>query len=151
MPTIKQVVGSRLTLSTSAIATLAAGTYVASETYTPNTNNPVDVIVELMAGTTNTPGGNFRVQVFGQDSLDGTNFRTGPVAGTTSADEADLTPLGVLALNTSLGTSLHRGFFSVANGFGYVPYAFRIVFKNDVGVALTSATAFVSEISMTVT
>jgi len=150
MATVKQVIGSRTALSISSVATLAAATYVTSEIRTPNTNQPIDVIVEVMAGTTNAPAGNKQVVVFIQDSLDGTNFRTGPTAGTSTADEADLTYLGTVPVNTSAGTMLHRGLFSIVNACGYVPYAYQVVLKNDLGVALTTATAFTSEISITV-
>ena len=150
MATIKQIVGTRTALSISAVGTLASGTYVTSEARTPNTNQPIDVVIEIMAGTTNVPAGNKQVVAFIQDSLDGTNFRSGPTAGTSTADEADLTYLGSVPINTSSGTMNHVGFFSLINACGYVPYAFRVVLKNDVGVALTTATAFTSEISMTV-
>ena len=151
MSTIKQVVGTRTALSISSVATLAAGIYVASAIYTANTNQPTDVVVEVMAGTTNAPAGNKQVVVFVQDSLDGTVFRTGPTNGSSTANEADLRLMGVVPTVESAGVMLHRGFFSIANSCGYVPYAFQIVLKNDLGVALTTATAFTSEISMTVT
>jgi hypothetical protein len=150
MSTVKQIVGTRTALSISSVATLASGTYVTSEAYVANTNQPIDVVVEVMAGTTNTPAGNKQVVAFVQDSLDGTNFRSGPTAGTSTADEADLTYIGTVPVNTSAGTMLHRGLFSVANACGYVPHTFRIVLKNDLGVALTTATAFTSELSITV-
>jgi hypothetical protein len=149
MATIKQIVNTRTQL-TIAAGTLAAGTYVASSTYVPNTNQPVDVVVEIMVGTTNTPAANKQVIAFIQDSLDGTNFRSGPTSGTTSLDEVDLTYLGTVPLNSSATVRLHRGLFSIVNACGYVPHTFQIVLKNDVGVALTTATAFTSEISMTV-
>lgn len=150
MATIKQIVGARTALSVSSFATLAAATYVTSGVYIPNTNQPVDVIVEVMAGTLNTPAGNKQLAVFVQDSLDGTNFRSGPTAGTASADEIDLTYLGAVPVNTSAGVMLHRGLFSIVNACGYVPHTFRIVLKNDLGVALTTAEAATSEISFTV-
>lgn len=150
MATVKQVIGARTNLSISSISTLASGTYVASEAYTPNTNQPVDVIVELMVGTTNTPAGNKQVVCFVIDSLDGTNFRSGPTAGTTTTDEPDLKFLGVIPLNTSAGTRTHTGFFSIANACGYVPYAYKLVVKNDLGVALTTASATYAEVSMTI-
>jgi hypothetical protein len=44
MSTIKQQVNARSTLTITGIATLASATYVASSTYTANTNQPLDVI-----------------------------------------------------------------------------------------------------------
>lgn len=150
MPTIKTAVGPRVSLTATGLTTLAASTYLVTSVFTCDTNKPTDVIVELLVGTTNTPAGNKQVIVFGQESLDGTVFRSGPTSGTTTTDEPDLRYVGVLPLNTSSTVSNHIGFFSIANAFGYVPYAVRLVIKNDVGVALTTATLVTSEITTTV-
>lgn len=50
-------------------------------------------------------------------------------------------------MNTASVTQI--GTFSVAQALGYCPHSFKIVVKNDLGVALTSGTAFTSEISAT--
>ena len=149
MATVKQIVGTRTSLTVTGLSTLASATYVASSAYTANTNQPVDVVVEVDVATTNTPAGNKQVVVFIQDSLDGSNFRSGPVSGTTTTDEPNLRFLGIVPMNTSSVTQI--GMFSIFNVLGYVPYAFKIVLKNDLSVALTSGTVFTSEISETVT
>jgi len=146
-PILKQAVQSRISLSVSALATLASSTYVQTDIYTCNTNKPNDVIVELGVGTTNAPAGNKQVVVFIQESLDGSNFRSGPISGTTTTDEPDLRYLGIVPVNSSSTGITHRGFFSVANTLGFMPYAFQLVIKNDLGVALTTATLVTSEIS----
>ena len=149
MTTLKQSVGTRTSLTVTGLSTLASATYVASNAYTVNTNQPLDVIVEVDVATTNTPAGNKQVVVFVQESLDGTNFRSGPTSGTTTTDEPNLRFLGTVPMNTASVTQIAT--FSVAQALGYSPYAFKIVLKNDLGVALTSGTVFTSEISATST
>lgn len=151
MATIKQIVNARTSLAftTTSLSTLASATYVQNTTaYDCTTNQPVDVIVELDVATTNTPAGNKQVVVFIQPSLDGTNYQSGPTSGTTATREPNLALLGVIPLTTASTTEI--GMFSVFQTLGFVPAKFFIVVKNDLGVALTSGTAFTSEISSTV-
>jgi hypothetical protein len=145
--TIKQQVNTRTSLTVTGLSTLASATYVASSAYTCNTNQPLDVIVEVDIATTNTPAGNKQLVVFVQESLDGTNFRSGPTSGTTTTDEPNLRLLGTVPMNSSSVTQIAT--FSVAQALGYCPYAFKVVFKNDFGVAATSANVYTSEISAT--
>lgn len=136
---------ARTALTVTGFPTLASATYVASAIYTCNTNKPQDLIIEVEAATTNVAAGNKRVLVYVQASLDGTNFQTGPVSGTSDADVQDLTPLGFIPMNTNSAT--HRKMFSVAAVLGFVPHSCRIVAKNDLGVSLTSGAVFTAEIS----
>lgn len=148
--TIKQVVGTRTSLAFtgSALSTLASATYVQNTTaYDCTTNQPDDVIIDVVVATTNTPSGNKQVVVFIQESLDGTNYRTGPTSGTTTTREPNLKQMGVVPLTTASTTE--EGMFSVLNTLGFVPAKFFIVIKDDLGVALTSGTVFTSEISFT--
>ena len=147
MTTIKQQVNARTALTVTGLSTLASATYVASSAYTANTNQPLDVIVEVDVATTNTPSGNKQVVVFVQESLDGTNFRSGPTSGTTTTDEPNLRLLGTVPMNSSSVTEIAT--FSVAQALGYMPYAFKVVLKNDLGVALTSGAVYTAEISAT--
>lgn len=151
MATVKQIVGTRTSLAftSTSLSALASATYVQNTTaYDCTANQPLDVIVELDVATTNTPAGNKQVVVFIQESLDGTNYRSGPTSGTTTTREPNLRLLGVVPLNTASTTEIAT--FSVLQALGYVPQKFFIVVKNDLGVALTSGTAFTSEISSTV-
>tara|TARA_R110000868_G_C10972514_1_gene770297 strand:+ start:21036 stop:21494 length:459 start_codon:yes stop_codon:yes gene_type:complete len=151
MATIKQIVGTRTSLAftSTSLSALASATYVQNTTaYDCTTNQPVDVIVELDVATTNTPAGNKQLVVFLQESLDGTNYRSGPTSGTTTTREPNLLFLGSMPVTTASTTEI--GTFSVLQALGYIPYKFFIVVKNDLGVALTSGTAFTSEISSTV-
>ena len=74
----KQVVGSRTSLTTSATQTRwHLPRLSALYTITHNTNQPLDVLVEV----TTTPGtvsGNKQLMVFAKISPDGTNFTSGP-------------------------------------------------------------------------
>ena len=151
MATIKQIVGTRTSLAftSTSLSALASATYVQNTTaYDCTTNQPVDVIVELDVATTNTPAGNKQLVVFLQESLDGTNYRSGPTSGTTTTREPNLLFLGSVPVTTASTTEI--GTFSVLQALGYIPYKFFIVVKNDLGVALTSGTAFTSEITSTV-
>jgi hypothetical protein len=147
MSTIKQPVGARTSLTVTGLATLASATYVASAAYTANTNQPLDVIVEVDTATTNTPTGNKQVVVFVSESLDGTNYRSGPTSGTATTNEPNLRILGAIPMNAASTTQI--GTFSITQALGYMPYSFKVILKNDLGVALTSGTVFTSEISAT--
>jgi hypothetical protein len=147
MATITQTVNTRTSLTVTGLSTLASATYAVSSAYTANTNKPLDVIVEVDVATTNTPAGNKQLVVFVKESLDGTNYRSGPETGTTVTDEPNLRLLGTIPMNTASVTQI--GTFSVAQALGYCPHSFKVVVKNDLGVALTSGTAFTSEISAT--
>lgn len=140
-----QVQGTRTALTSTGFSTLASATYVATSAYNAATNDPYDVVVEVECATTNTPAGNKQVVVFIKESLDGTNFRSGPESGTTTTDEPNLRLLGTIPMNTASTTK--RGTFSVEEALGYVPQAFKVVLKNDLGVALTSGAVYTAEIS----
>lgn len=149
MTTVKQVQGTRTSLTSSSLGTLASGTYCTSSAYNCTTNQPIDVVVECEVATTNTPSGNKQLVVFVKESLDGTNYRSGPETGTTTTDEPNLRFLGTVPIGTASTTE--RGTFSVALALGYVPQYFKIVTKNDLGVALTSGALYTAEISATST
>lgn len=148
MAAITQAVGTPSALTVTGLSTLASGAYVASTAYTANTNKPLDVIVEVAVATTNAPSGNKQVAVFMQESLDGSTFRSGPTSGTAATDEGNLRFLGTIPMNTSSVTQ--RATFSVTSALGYCPHSFKVVIKNEVGVALTSGSVNVSEISAAV-
>jgi len=151
MATVKQIVGARTSLAYSGtgLSALASATYVENTTaYDCTVNQPVDVIVEVDVATTNSPAGNKQVVVFVRESLDGTNYRSGPTSGTTTTDEPNLRYLGTVPLAS--GSTTEIGTFSVGAALGYVPNSFFIVIKNDLGVAMTTGTVWTSEISNTV-
>ena len=144
MGAVTQIVGARTALTVTGFGTLASATYVASAVYTANTNKPPDVAVEVECATTNTPAGNKQILVFLQESLDGTNFRSGPTSGTSAVDEPNLRLLGAVPMNSV--TTTQRGFFPIAYILGFCPHSFKIVLRNDLGVALTSGAVFTAEV-----
>lgn len=145
MSTVSAVQGTRTALTVTGLATLAAGTFVASSAYNASTNDPLEVLVEVALATTNTPSDPFKVDVFIQASLDGTNFTSGPTSGTDTTDIADLHYLGSVPMSSA--TTTHRKVFPVSPLFGGVlPAQFKVVLLNNIGVALTSGTVYTAEV-----
>ena len=139
MATVKQVVGTRTSLTTSALNSLASATFVSAGTITHNTNQPIDVLIEVTA-TPGTVSGNKQLLVYAKASLDGTNQTTGPETGTTVTDEPNLYYVGTLPLNTNSTTQTKV--FSLAAAYGgLLPYASEIVVRNESDVA-TELTIF---------
>jgi hypothetical protein len=145
--TTKQPLSARTSLTSSSLGTLASATYCTSSAYNCATNEPSGVVVEVEAATTNTPSGNKQLVVFLKESLDGTNFRGGPESGTTTTDEGSLLFIGALPITTASTT--YRATFNIANALGYVPDQFKVVTKNDLGVALTSGALYTAEVTYT--
>lgn len=136
MAVITAPAGTRTTLTTTALNSLASATYVSAGTIDVNATDPIDVVVEVEA-TPGTVAGNKQLLVFAQASFDNTNFSTGPTSGTTATDEPNLLFLGSLPLNTN--ATLQRRPFSVMSALGYVPPYFKIIVKNDSGAALAAS------------
>ena len=145
MATVTQTLGTRTNLGS--LGTLANVTYINAGTITFDTNNPIECLLEVSA-TPGTVSGNKQLVVFAQRSLDGTNFETGPSSGTTTTDEPNLTFIGVLPLATN--STLQRKTFNLAQAFGTLPYACKIICKNDSGAALASGSVEYSEVTTTV-
>lgn len=145
MATVTQALGTRTNLGS--LGTLANGTYINAGTLTFNTNKPIECLLEVSA-TPGTVSGNKQLVIFAQRSLDGTNFETGPTSGTTTTDEPDLTFIGVLPLPTN--STLQRKTFSLSQAFGTLPYACKIICKNDSGAALASGSVEYAEVTTTV-
>lgn len=137
MGAITQVVGSRTSLTTTALNSLNAGAYVSAGTLNHTTNDPLDVIIEVTV-TPGTVSGNKQVVVFAKGSLDGTNFESGPESGTTTTDEPNLTFVGTVPCNTN--STAQTGMFSLAAAFsGALPQQTKIIVKNDSGAALAAS------------
>lgn len=137
MATITSVVGSRTSLTTSAMDSLASATYVSAGTLNFQTNDPLDVLIEVKV-TPGTVSGNKQVLVFLQQSLDGTNFESGPTSGTTATDEPNLTFVGAVPCNTN--STAQTGVFSLAGACGGVlPAQAKVIIKNDTGAALAAS------------
>jgi hypothetical protein len=141
MTTAKINAGTRTQLSGAAAAlnSLASATYVSVGTITFSSSGKTPLTDKLEVSVTpGTVSGNKQLLVFAQQSLDGTNFETGPVSGTTTTDEADLTFVGVVPLGTN--STLQRKVFDLAAAFGgTLPFAAKIIVRNDSGAALASS------------
>lgn len=137
---VAQTSRTQLSGAAAAINSLANVTYVVLGTITHNSSGkvPLDCIVEL-AVTPGTVSGNKQAVLFAQFSLDGTNFGTGPTSGTTTTDEPNLKRLGSLNLLTN--ATLQRDVFSIAAMApgGMLPYATKLILKNDSGAAFASS------------
>jgi hypothetical protein len=137
MATITAVVGTRTSLTTTALDSLANGTYVSAGTLNHTTNDPLDVLIEVKV-TPGTVSGNKQVVVFAQKSLDGTNFESGPTSGTTTTDEPNLAFVGVVPCNSN--STAQTRVFSLAAAFGgTLPQQTKIIVKNDSGAALAAS------------
>lgn len=134
--------GARTALLT--YSTLASATYLASSAIDLGATVPLDVIVESEHNANGAPSGNTQLMLFVKLSLDGTNYGSGPESGTTATEQADLHPLGVVP---SVDTNDHRKFFSFREAGIPITRYFKLVVKNDMGVALASGAANYSVIT----
>lgn len=136
MATITMPQGTRTSLTTSALDSLASATYVSAGTITLSTNDPIECLIEVKV-TPGTVSGNKQVVVFAQGSLDGTNFESGPTSGTTTTDEPNLRFIGVVPCNSN--STAQTKILSLSNAYGALPAAVKIIIKNDTGAALASS------------
>lgn len=149
MAVVKQVAGTRTAITVTGFATVGLNAYVVSAVKDNTANQPLDVMVEVTAATTNVPAGRLQIVVFAQASYDNINYQGGPTSGTSAVDEQVLTLLGVLP--TAVTATTYTKAFSVASAYGgNLPPYFKIILKNDLGVSLTSGSVVTSEISATV-
>lgn len=137
MATITAVVGARTSLTTAALDSLANGTYVSAGTLDHTTNDPIDVLIEVKV-TPGTVSGNKQAVVFAQKSLNGTDFESGPISGTTTTDEPNLTFVGTVPCNTN-STAQTRVFSLSAACGGSLPQQTKIIIKNETGAALAAS------------
>jgi hypothetical protein len=76
------------------------------------------------------------------------NIIANTTSGTTTTDEPDLLPLGIVPMNTS--STDHRQHFSLFRALGYIPTHLKIVAKNETGVALTGGSIKIAEVFETI-
>lgn len=122
-----------------AMNNLANVTYVTLGTITHNSGGkvPLDCLVELMV-TPGTVAGNKQAVLFAQVSLDGVNWTTGPASGITITDEVNLLYIGALPLNSNAVAQRKTFSLAIPSG-GILPFATRLILKNDSGAALAAA------------
>lgn len=134
MATIKSEVQARTSLTTTALNALGSANFTLCGTLTHATNDPLDVLVEVQV-VAGAVSGNKQAIVYAKGSLDGTNFESGVESGTATTTAGNLTFVGVVPCPEA-GT--HNGMFSLADAFGTLPYASKIIVHNDSGAAFTS-------------
>ena len=117
------------------LGTLAAATYVTSTAIDLGATIPLYFTLQAECNANGTTSGNKQLVIFLKWSLDGTNYTSGPESGTTATEEADLHWAGSLPC---ADTNDHRKEFIVYPKGRY----FKIVAKNDMGVALTSGNIY---------
>ena len=121
-----------------ALNSLASATYVVLGTITHTTNDPLESKIELKV-TPGTVASNKQVVVFAKASLDGTNFESGPESGTTTTDEQNLRLVGFLPCNSNSTAQTRIMDLSAAYPSGSLPYATKLIAKNETGAALASS------------
>lgn len=141
MGTIKlsqETARSNISGASTALNSLANSTFVVLGTVTHTTNDPLASFLEILV-TPGTVSGNKQLIVYCKGSLDGSNFESGPETGTTSTDEPNLRPVGVIPLNSNATAQTRLFDFSAAYPSGALPYASKIVVRNDSGAALAGS------------
>lgn len=151
MAAIKKPLGGRTLITSSAHNSLPAGTYVVLGTITHNTNQPLDDLLEVNVTAGSSVSGGKQLIVFAKQSLDGTNFTSGPESSTSAVDEKNLFQVGVVPLESA--NVAQSCIFSLAAAYdGNLPYASKIIVKNDTGATLASSgnSAYHAEVTSTV-
>lgn len=141
MSTVNSKQGSRTSLTTSALNSLGSATYVSAGTLTFVSSSliPLTCKLEVSVTSPSTVSGNKQVVVFAQASMDNSAYTTGPTSGTTTTDEPDLIPVGVVPCNTT--STVHTAMFDLAPAFGgTLPAYAKIIVKNETGSALPAST-----------
>lgn len=136
---ITQGARTQVSGAAAALANLASAAFATIGTITHNAGGkaPLDCMVELSI-TPGTVAGNKQALLYAQASLDGANFSSGPASGSVATDEMNLVFIGTLPLGTN--AALQSRLFSLATPFGGVlPYATRLIVKNDSGAAFAAA------------
>ena len=144
--TAHSTLGTRTSVGT--LGTLANNTYLNVGTITFNTNTNMGCKLEVYATPGTVSGSAPQLLIFAQQSLDGTNYETGPVSSTSNTDQQNLTYLGSLPLNSN--STLQRRVIDLAASFGgSLPYSANIIVQNVSGAALASGSVYYSEVQVT--
>lgn len=131
---------TQLSGASAALTSLGSGTYVVLGTLTHVTNDPSEVKIEVLTKP-GTVSSNKQLVIFAQASLDGTNFESGPTSGTTTTDEPNLRLVGTVPCNTNSTAQRAVMDLSAAYPDGTLPYATKLIAKNETGAALSSTGA----------
>lgn len=134
-------------------ASLSAGNYDLTGTvYNNTTNKPADVLFEYAASVAANSSGNKQIVLYIQGSMDGTTWNALPTSVTDTTHDTSMRPIGTIPTNGGASAEVARtpAPFSIAAAFGGVmPAYWRVIPKNDCGVALTSCSARTQEVILT--
>ncbi len=132
-------------------AALAAGNYdMSGPTYDNGTNGPADVLFTYWTTPAANPTGNAQVVLFIVTSGDGLNWPALPTGPTDATHDTSVRQLGAIKMNNGASaTEVQRQQFNVAALFGIMPRYWRVIVKNDCGVALSASGASTQELSAT--
>lgn len=142
MATVYTKVQGSKSVSILSLGTLANNTYIATASQDLGANIPLDKTISVECTPSSSTSQNKQLVVFAKLSLDNTDFGSGPESGTTATNELDLHYIGTLPCNDN---SLHRKMFSLA-GLPTARYI-KLIFKNDMGVSLTSGAVYWADIT----
>lgn len=150
MPTVSTNFGSVNAIA--AATTLAAANYDLTATtnnaaiYNSTTNKPSDTVYEYAATAGAAPTGNKQIVLFVQASLDGVTWGAVPTSATDTTHDLSMRFLGAITIAAAESV---RDRFSIAAVFGgALPAYWRVIPKNDCGVALSACAARTQEISI---
>lgn len=136
-----------------AASSIAAGNYdLTATTVNSRASGVADVLVDYYAVVAANPTGNKQIIVFVQGAMDSISWATLPTSATDTTHDTSMRLLGTIACNGGASSVAERPIapFSVAAAFGGVLPAFwRIIVKNDCGVAMTACAARMQEINLT--
>jgi len=135
-------------------STLAAANYDLTTTvYNCTTNKPLDVLVDYVATVAANSTGNKQISLFVQASVDGITWPPLPSSATDTTHDTSMAPLGSIPTNGGGSSEAARPPkpLSIATALGYLPQYWRVIIKNDCGVALSSCSARTTEVFLTAT
>lgn len=132
-------------------ASLAAANYDLTGTVYSNAASKVaDVLFEYIATVAANPTGSKQIVLFIQGSLDGTTWNAAPTNATDTTHDTSMRLLGVIPTNGGTNGEVDRLSFSVAAAYGGMPPPYwRVIIKNDCGVALSSCSARTVDVTLT--
>jgi hypothetical protein len=133
-------------------SSLAATNYdLTATSYNCTTNKPLDVLLDYVATVAANSTGNKQISLFVQASIDGATWPPLPSSTTDTTHDTSMIPLGAIQTNGGASSETARPPkpFSIATAFGYLPQYWRLVVKNDCGVAISSCSARTTEVVLT--
>jgi hypothetical protein len=133
------------------VSSLSAGAYDTTFTaYNAQINGAADTLFEYGAAVAANPTGNKQIILFIQGAFDNLSWPAYPTSSTDTTHDTSMRVLGVISCNGGAGSEFERGVFSVAAAFGgTIPPFWRVIPKNDCGVAMSTCAARTQDVTLT--